>query len=104
MTDLVTKEELARHLFNNGGLHIATVSRARLIVDEIFTKVSGEISKGRPVILPKLGRLTVKRRSERKAKLPGETEAMIIPAKNVVKFSTGHELDAAVQSAATPVG
>ena len=62
----------------------ATVAR---VIDAAFNKIADTLASGDVVLLPVIGRLTVRHRKATKAKNPQTKEVIEIPAKRVVRFS-----------------
>ena len=67
----------------------ATVGR---VVDAAFDLVMAALERGDVVLLPSVGRLTVRLRKATKAKHPKTKEVLEVPAKKVVRFSASGEL------------
>lgn len=67
----------------------ATVGR---VIDAAFDAVMAALERGDVVLLPAVGRLTVRLRKATKATNPKTKEVIEIPAKKVVRFSSSGKL------------
>ncbi|PZG03839.1 HU family DNA-binding protein [Nonomuraea aridisoli] len=73
---------------------------SELAVNAVIAVVKEALANGDEVAIAKFGRLKVVTRNARAARNPSTGERIHVPAKQVVKFQMGSELDAAVNPTA----
>ena len=78
----------------------ATVAR---VIEAAFNTITDALERGDVVLLPVIGRLTVRHRKATKAKNPQTKEVIEIPAKMVVRFSASGKLKEKVNATKTHV-
>ncbi len=72
---------------------IQTKAAASRVVDAVIGTISKELSKGRDVQIVGFGSFRVMKRKARNGRNPSTGESMKIPAKKVVKFRPGSNLN-----------
>ncbi len=91
---VMNKSELISAIAKKSGLTKAQATKA---LNAFLEATTESLKKGEDVRLVGFGTWTVKKRSERKGRNPQTKKEMIIPAKKVVKFKAGSELQKAVE-------
>lgn len=86
---MVTKVELIRNLSDSTGLKRKEV---KAVLDAFTAITIRELQAEGEALLPTLGKLKVKHRNERRGRNPRTGESLIIPAKDVVRFSASRSL------------
>src|SRR6476659_7362148 len=93
-TDIVTKKELANKISEDIGLtHLKTQDIVQRTLDAIIQTL---VSEGR-IELRNFGVFEVKQRAPRKARNPRTGDKVFVPAKNVVTFKPGKEMEELVR-------
>lgn len=97
----MTKNDLINKVAERTGL---TQTKANEAVQAILDEVQGALVAGQKVEFRNFGVFRVALRAERTGRNPADAAAgtFTIPAKNVVKFRTGAELDKALNSSPAP--
>lgn len=90
----MTKTDLINAIAEASGL---TKVDARKALEATTEAITAALKKGDKVALPGFATFAVGERAERQGKNPRTGETVTIPAKKVVKFKAGSDLDAAVQ-------
>lgn len=90
----MTKTDLINAISEASGLSKVD---ARKALEGTLASITAALKKGDKITLPGFGAFAVGERAERQGKNPRTLETVTIPAKKVVKFKAGSDLDAAVQ-------
>lgn len=90
----MNKTELIAKVAETAGL---TKVDAKKAVEAAIESVKGALAAGEKVALPGVCTLSVSKRAARQGKNPATGAAITIPAKNVIKFKAGSELEAVVK-------
>ena len=90
----MNKSELINAMAAESGLSKADSKKA---LDAFISAVSAALKEGDKVALVGFGTLSVAERGERTGINPSTKQTITIPAKKVVKFKPGNELESAVQ-------
>lgn len=85
----MNKAELIDAMAEKAGL---SKKQTKDALEGFITSVSESLKKGERVALVGFGSFAVSTRAERKGRNPRTKGEMIIPAKNVVKFKPGNDL------------
>jgi len=85
----VNKAELVAEVANSTGLSAADSKAA---VDAVIEAITTQVGKGEKVSIPGFLVFDVVQRAERTGRNPATGEAMVFPAKKVVKVSAGSKL------------
>jgi len=81
----MNKDEISRKVYEaHGGLAYAD---AKKIVDVILETIKGRLARGERVVLSSFGSFTVRRRKDKKGINPQTGQPVLIPGRNVVKFT-----------------
>lgn len=86
----MTKKEIANRISQDTGL---TQLRTKDIVQRTFDAVIRTLATEGRIELRNFGVFEVKRRAPRKARNPRTGETLVAPAKNVVTFKSGREME-----------
>ena len=89
----MNKTELIDAMAQDAGI---TKAAAKKALTSFLENVENSLKKGEKISLIGFGSWSVSQRSAREARNPQTGEPMQIPAKNVVKFKAGSELQNAV--------
>ncbi len=89
----MNKAELIAAMAQEAGL---TKSDAKKALDAFVKVTTDALKKGERVALVGFGSWSVKKRDARKGRNPRTKEEITIPAKNVVKFKSGTDLEEAI--------
>jgi DNA-binding protein HU-beta len=92
-TNTMNKTELVNAIAQNAGL---TKADAKKALDATIEAIAGALKNKESVALLGFGTFSVNERPERQGLNPATKQAITIPAKNVVKFKAGSELDKSV--------
>ena len=90
----MNKSDLINAMAAESGLSKADSKKA---LDAFVSAVSAALKDGDKVALVGFGTLSVSERGERTGINPATKQTITIPAKKVVKFKAGNELEGAVQ-------
>lgn len=90
----MNKSDLINAMAAESGLSKADSKKA---LDAFVSAVSAALKDGDKVALVGFGTFSVSERGERTGINPATKQAITIPAKKVVKFKAGNELEGAVQ-------
>lgn len=90
----MNKSELIDAIAAGSGLSKADSKKA---LDAFVGAVTGELAKGEKIALVGFGTFSVTERAERTGLNPRTKEKLTIPAKKIVKFKAGAELEKAAQ-------
>jgi nucleoid DNA-binding protein len=91
---VVTKKEIVRTISEEIGL---TQLQTKEIVQKTFDAIVETLVKDRRIELRNFGVFEVKRRAPRKARNPRTSEKVFVPAKYVVTFKPGKEMEERVR-------
>ena len=81
----MNKDEISKKVYEaHGGLAYAD---AKKVVDLILETIKGRLVKGERVVLSGFGSFTVRRRKDKKGINPQTKQPVMIPGRNVVKFT-----------------
>lgn len=89
----MNKAELIDAMASEAGISKAAAKKA---LDAFTDSVTGALKKGNRVSLVGFGSFSVSKRDARDGRNPRTGETIKIPAKNVVKFKAGADLEGAV--------
>ena len=90
----MNKADLINAIAEESGLSKADSKKA---LDAFVSVVSKTLKEGDKISLVGFGTFSVSERAERTSVNPSTKETMTIPAKKVVKFKAGNELDGFIQ-------
>ncbi len=90
----MNKADLINAIAEESGLSKADSKKA---LDAFVSVVSKTLKEGDKISLVGFGTFSVSERAERTGVNPSTKETMTIPAKKVVKFKAGNELDGFIQ-------
>ena len=90
----MTKKEIVRTISEEIGL---TQLQTKEIVQKTFNAIVDTLVKDRRIELRNFGVFEVKRRAPRKARNPRTSEKVFVPAKYVVTFKPGKEMEERVR-------
>ena len=90
---ILTKKVLAEEIAAKQGI---TKKAATEIVNYVFDESAKTLKKGGTVDINGFGKFSIKKRAARTGINPATKQKINIPAKKVVKFKAGAELDAEV--------
>ena len=89
----MNKSELVNAIADGSGLTKASSEKA---LNSLMSAITGAVKKGDRVSLVGFGSFSVSKRSARTGRNPQTGKEIKIPAKKVVKFKAGADLDKAV--------
>ncbi len=92
---MIKKDDLAASVAEATG---STKAQGAAAVDAVFAAIAAGLGEGKDVRLTGIGTLKVKAKAASTARNPRTGEQIAVPAKNVVKFSSASELDAAINA------
>lgn len=85
----MNKAELVNRMAEEAAI---TKKQATIAIEAMIDEVSKYLKKGKRVTLVGFGTFTVIKRKARKGRNPATGESIRVPAKKVVKFKQGYEL------------
>lgn len=90
----MNKTELIAKVAETAGLSKVDAKKA---VEAAIDAVKGALAAGEKVAVPGVATLSVAERAARQGKNPATGEVITIPAKKIIKFKAGSELEAAIK-------
>jgi nucleoid DNA-binding protein len=86
----MTKKEMARAIAEEMGIH---QTQAQEVVQRVFDRITETLEQEGRLELRNFGVFEVKKRRPRKARNPHTGEKLMVPAKLVVTFKAGREME-----------
>lgn len=96
---MTTKTELVSRVATAANI---TKDKAREVIDIIADLTFEDLANNDVAVLPGLGKLKVRDRTERQGRNPKTGDAMVIPARSVVKFTASRGLKSFVATGFEP--
>ncbi len=93
----MTKKELIEKMLNHADVNASKADIERTI-NALTDVIRGELAKGGEVMLPGLGKFSVKQRAARQGRNPATGEAITIPASRAVVFKAAKLLKQTVNN------
>ncbi len=79
----LTKEKIISNIYNNVGL---SKSKSRSVVEKLFESIKASLERDEDILISGFGKLSVKKKSERRGRNPQTSEDLRLRARKVVVF------------------
>jgi integration host factor subunit alpha len=91
----LTKEKIISDIYNNVGL---SKSKSRSVVENLFETIKSTLERGEDILISGFGKLSVKKKSERRGRNPQTSEDLRLRARKVVVFKASGVLRKIINS------
>lgn len=91
----LTKEKIISDIYNNVGL---SKSKSRLVVENLFETIKSTLERGEEILISGFGKLSVKKKSERRGRNPQTSEDLRLRARKIVVFKASGVLRKIINS------